>query len=50
MTAKKNVWIQMKVTPEFKEQAKKQAKREGRSLTNYLEWLVVKDAARTEKS
>lgn len=50
MAAKKNVWIQMKVTPEFKEQAKKQAEREGRSLTNYLEWLVTKDAEREKKS
>lgn len=46
MAAKKHEWIQMKVTPEFKEQAKKQAKREGRTLTNYLKWLIMKDAER----
>lgn len=46
MAVKKYECIQMKVTPEFKEQAKKQAEREGRTLTNYLKWLITKDAER----
>lgn len=35
--------IYMKVTPTLKEQAQKRADEEGRSLSNYIEMLILKD-------
>lgn len=36
-------FIQMKVMPSLKEKAQKRAEEEGRSLSNYIEWLILKD-------
>lgn len=35
--------IIMKIAPSVKEAAQNRAKQEGRSLSNYIEWLIVKD-------
>lgn len=35
--------IYMKVTPTLKEQAQQRANEEGRSLSNYIEMLILKD-------
>lgn len=39
----------MKATPSFKARAKALADEEGRSLSNYIEWLINNDAKRREK-
>ncbi len=44
----KTVNVNLKVTPEFKALLEKQATAQHRSMTAYLEWLVMQDAARTE--
>lgn len=36
--------IYMKITPSLKEAAQKRAEEEGRTLSNYIEWLIVKDS------
>ena len=36
-------FIQMKVMPSLKEKAQKRAEQEGRSLSNYIEWLILQD-------
>lgn len=36
-------FIQMKVMPSLKEKAQERAEEEGRSLSNYIEWLILKD-------
>ena len=35
--------IFMKISPSLKEMAQKRAEEEGRSLSNYIEWLIIKD-------
>ena len=40
--------ITIRVSTEFKALLLKQAKAQNRSITSYLEWLVMQDAARTE--
>ncbi|MBK8534140.1 MAG: hypothetical protein IPL59_02905 [Candidatus Competibacteraceae bacterium] len=40
--------INMVVTPEFKELLRKRADQQNRSMTSYIEWLVLQDAAKTE--
>lgn len=40
--------ITIRVSTEFKTLILKQAKAQNRSITSYLEWLVMQDAARTE--
>ena len=49
MKEKKTDLITMKVTPSFKSKAKALADEEGRSLSNYIEWLINNDAKRREK-
>ena len=49
MKEKKTDLITMKVTPAFKARAKALAEEEGRSLSNYIEWLINNDAKRREK-
>lgn len=49
MREKKTDLITMKVTPSFKAMAKAIAEEEGRSLSNYIEWLINNDAKRREK-
>lgn len=49
MKEKKSEYITMKVTPAFKARAKALADEEGRSLSNYIEWLINNDAKRREK-
>lgn len=44
----KTVNVNLKVTPEFKELLVKQSMAQNRSITSYLEWLVMQDVARTE--
>ena len=44
----KTVNVNLKVTPEFKALLVKQSMAQNRSITSYLEWLVMQDAARTE--
>lgn len=36
-------FIQMKVMPSLKQQAQQRAEEEGRSLSNYIEYLILKD-------
>jgi len=36
--------ITVRISPEFKALIKRRAEEERRSVTGYLEWLVVKDA------
>lgn len=40
--------VNFKVTPEFKALLVKQAAVQHRTMTAYLEWLVLQDAAKTE--
>ena len=44
----KTVNVNLKVTPEFKALLVKQSMAQNRSITSYLEWLVMQDAARTD--
>lgn len=48
MKEKKTEYIMMKATPSFKARAKALADEEGRSLSNYIEWLINNDAKRRE--
>jgi hypothetical protein len=41
--------ITLRVTPEFKAAVVQQARTQNRSITSYLEWLVMQDAARAEE-
>lgn len=43
MANKKDEKIILRTTAELKEAAQKQAAKEGRSLSNYIEWLIRKD-------
>lgn len=49
MKEKKSEYITMKVAPAFKARAKALADEEGRSLSNYIEWLINNDMKRREK-
>lgn len=49
MKEKKTEYIIMKATPSFKSKAFALAHEEGRSLSNYIEWLINNDAKRREK-
>lgn len=49
MKEKKTDLITMKVTPSFKAKAKALAEEEGRSLSNYIEWLINNDIKRREQ-
>lgn len=49
MQEKKTEYITMKVTPAFKARAKALAEEEGRSLSNYIEWLINNDIKRREQ-
>lgn len=49
MKEKKTDLITMKVTPSFKARAKSLAEDEGRSLSNYIEWLINNDMKRRER-
>lgn len=49
MGEKKTEFITMKVTPTFKAMAKAIAEEEGRSLSNYIEWLINNDIKRRER-
>ena len=49
MKEKKTDLITMKVTPSFKAKAKALAAEEGRSLSNYIEWLINNDMKRREQ-
>lgn len=49
MKEKKSEYITMKVTPAFKARAKALAEEEGRSLSNYIEWLINNDIKRREQ-
>ena len=40
--------ITIRVSAEFKARIIKQAQAQNRSITSYLEWRVMQDAARTE--
>lgn len=48
-TERKSEFIALKVTPSFKARAKALAEEEGRSLSNYIEWLINNDIKRREK-
>lgn len=45
MSRNKQESITIRVSAEFKEQVNKQAQAQNRSITSYLEWLVMQDAA-----
>lgn len=47
-TEKKSEFIALKVTPSFKVRAKAISDEEGRSLSNYIEWLINNDIKRRE--
>lgn len=49
MKEKKTDLITMKVTPSFKARAKALAEEEGRSLSNYIEWLINNDMKKKEQ-
>lgn len=40
---KRSEYIQMKIAPSLKEKAQARAEEEGRSLSNYIERLIIKD-------
>ena len=40
---KRSAYISMKIQPELKEKAKERADELGRSLSNYIEWLIKED-------
>lgn len=40
---RRSEYIQMKVMPSLKAKAQERAEEEGRSLSNYIEWLILKD-------
>jgi len=40
--------ITIRVSTEFKAILRQQASQQNRSMTSYLEWLVLQDAAKTE--
>ena len=46
---KRSEFIQMKVMPSLKKKAQERAEEEGRSLNNYIEWLILKDLKENEK-
>lgn len=48
-TERKSEFIALKVTPSFKARAKALADEEGRSLSNYIEWLINNDIKRREQ-
>lgn len=48
-TEKKTEFIAVKVTPSFKARVKALAEEEGRSLSNYIEWLINNAMKRREK-
>lgn len=48
-TERKSEFIALKVTPSFKARAKALAEEEGRSLSNYIEWLINNDIKRREQ-
>nr|DAI85851.1 MAG TPA: repressor [Caudoviricetes sp.] len=48
-TERKSEFIALKVTPSFKARAKALAEEEGRSLSNYIDWLINNDIKRREK-
>jgi len=35
--------INMKIAPSLKQKAQERADQEGRSLSNYIEWLILQD-------
>lgn len=49
MKEKKTEFIAVKVTPSFKARAKALAAEEGRSLSNYIEWLINNDMKQKEQ-
>lgn len=49
MKEKKTDYIIMKATPSFKAMAFALAHEEGRSLSNYIEWLINNDMKRKER-
>lgn len=49
MKEKKTEFIAVKVTPSFKAMVKAIAEDEGRSLSNYIEWLINNDMKRRER-
>lgn len=48
-TERKSEFITMKVASSLKARAKALAENEGRSLSNYIEWLINNDIKRREK-
>lgn len=48
-TEKRQELIQLRILPSLKEQAKERAAEEGRSLSNYIEYLIQKDIAEHAK-
>lgn len=48
-TERKSEFIALKVTPSFKARAKALADEEGRSLSNYIEWLINNDMKRRDQ-
>lgn len=47
---KRTEFIQMRIAPSLKEKAQERAKEKGRSLNNYIEWLIINDLKGRRKS
>jgi len=48
MNERKPEHITFRVSPEFKTLLRRLADQQNRSMTSYIEWLVLQDAAKTE--
>ncbi|WP_414630415.1 YlcI/YnfO family protein [Candidatus Thiodiazotropha endoloripes] len=46
MTPSKTEFIQIRIEPELKEEAKKLADKEGRTLSNWVVWLIQNEISK----
>lgn len=49
MASDKTATVTIRVTPEVKATLKERARREGRSVTNYIVWLVKRDGEKGKR-
>jgi len=49
-SGKKDTMLVLRITSEIKELAVRRASEEGRSITNYIERLIVQDARKADRS
>lgn len=48
-TEKRTARLGLLIKPSIKEQAETNAQEDGRSVSNYIEWLIQQDSKRREK-